>query len=495
MLDSLKLYLQAGVPLLSVQTHDEDQATAIARKAADQLAIPLFEWTVTTGLVRTRPTTPESVAPAGKPVVALEYVARQGNGELFLFKDLASHTRDPLVQRLIRDHVAKKVAHILLVDVEPPTDSIRRLTVPLNLPLPDVGELEEVIRATFKTIKQRSLSEVTSTVTKLELEQMVQTLRGLTCTEAAQVVATAIHDDHCLSGADLPRIVEAKRNRLQSVGCLEAVNVNVQVDQVGGLANLKGWLSKRRGGFTRKAANFGLRPPRGLLLLGVQGCGKSLCAKMIASAWTMPLLRLDPSALYTKYVGESERRLRDAFEQAETMAPAVLWIEEIEKGFASAGSESVDGGLSKRMFGTLLSWMQDHQSPLFTVATANDIESLPPELMRKGRFDEVFFVDLPDQVSRKQILSIHLARLQRELTRFNLDELAQATAGFSGAEIEQVVMSALYRAYAEDIELTQQHLTIEVASTRPLSTLMREKVEALRQWARERCVPADELSK
>jgi SpoVK/Ycf46/Vps4 family AAA+-type ATPase len=226
-------------------------------------------------------------------------------------------------------------------------------------------------------------------------------------------------------------------------------------------------------------------------LLGVQGCGKSLCAKAVAADWNMPLLKMDPGVLYQKYIGESENRLREALAQAEAMAPVVLWIDEIEKAFASAGSDSADGGLSQRMFGTLLTWMQDHRSPIFLVATANNIQSLPPELMRKGRFDEVFFVDLPGDDIRRQVFAVHLKRRGRKPEAFKIDELAVAAEGFSGAEIEQAVVGALYAAFAEKVELADRHLLAEVRATRPLSVLMAEKVGDLRAWASGRCVMAD----
>jgi SpoVK/Ycf46/Vps4 family AAA+-type ATPase len=370
-------------------------------------------------------------------------------------------------------------------------DAVRRFTVPLRLPLPEAAELERVVRDTFYHVRDTGYMEVTSTLTKRDMEQIVNTLRGLTCAEAARVIGAAIHDDYALTPDDLPRIIEAKRNLLQSTGCLESVTVNVSVDEVGGLDNLKRWLARRRGGMTSRARAFGLEPPRGILLLGVQGCGKSLCARVVAADWGMPLLRMDPGVLYQKYIGETENRLREALAQAESMAPAVLWIDEIEKAFASAGAESADGGLSQRMFGTLLSWMQDHRSPIFIVATANNLTALPPELMRKGRFDEVFFVDLPSATARRQILGIHLRRRKRDPERFGLDALAAVTEGFSGAEIEQMVLSALYEAFASGVELTDQHLLAEARATRPLSVLMGERVRQLRAWGEGRCVPAD----
>jgi SpoVK/Ycf46/Vps4 family AAA+-type ATPase len=493
MLEQLKLLIQSGHALVSIETHDEPRAAEIVRRAADELGIPLFEWTVTTGLRQTRPYDAPAVVEPGKAAPALDYIAAQQDGRaVYLFKDLGAHCRDAYVARMLRDLHARPGVTLLLVDIQPLADNIRRLTVPMQLKLPDAAELEQVVRGTYRAIRDRSYSEVKHSLTQRDLEQMVQTLRGLTAAEAARVIAAAIHDDGSLSPEDLPRIVEHKRNLLQSTGCLESIAVDVSLEEMGGLANLKRWLAKRRGGMYDRAREFGLEPPRGMLLLGVQGCGKSLCAKIVAASWDLPLLRMDPGVLYQKFIGESENRLREALSQAETMAPIVLWIDEIEKAFASASAASADGGLSQRMFGTLLSWMQDHRSPIFMVATANNIAALPPELMRKGRFDEVFFVDLPDAATREQILAIHLRRRKREPAKYRLAELAKAAEGFSGAELEQVVVSALYAAFAARAELTDDHLFEEMRSTRPLSVLMAEQVVALREWAEGRCVPAND---
>ena len=226
-------------------------------------------------------------------------------------------------------------------------------------------------------------------------------------------------------------------------------------------------------------------------MLGVQGAGKSLCAKAIATAWQRPLLRMDTGALYDRFIGESERRLRMSLRQAERMAPIILWIDEIEKAFASAASRNIDGGLSQRMFGTLLTWMQEHQEPVFLVATANDIEALPPELLRKGRFDEIFFVDLPGKEVRGNIFAIHLKKRNREPEIFDLDQLAAASEGFSGAEIEQAVVSALHNAYAISREIDTAMILEAVKTSPPLSVTMAERVNSLRTWAKGRCVPAE----
>lgn len=492
MLDHLTLLVRAGHPVLSVHTRDEVAGAGLVRQAADALGLPLYEWSATRGLEQTRPDPADPGLKGKKAADALEHAVRtKGTRALYLFRDLGPHAKEPVVVRLLKDLHAGSKAHVILLDGEPLPEAVARLAVPLRLPLPTAAELEQVVRDTFKEADQTCYEEVTSTLTARELDQLAQTLRGLTKAEAGRVVMAAIHDDFVLSAADLPRVVEWKRNLLEGAGTLEAVTVGVTPDEVGGLATLKGWLAKRRGGLTPKGRAFGLEPPRGILLLGVQGCGKSLCAKVVAADWRMPLLRMDPGVLYGKYIGESENRLRDTLAQAEAMAPAVLWIDEIEKAFASASAASADGGLSQRMFGTLLSWMQDHASPIFMVATANNIESLPPELMRKGRFDEVFFVDLPDPAARRHILGIHLKRRKREPKAFDLDAVSAAADGFSGAELEQAVKGALYAAFAAGEELGTSHLLAEVRGTRPLSVLMGEKVDRLRRWAHDRCVPAD----
>jgi SpoVK/Ycf46/Vps4 family AAA+-type ATPase len=223
----------------------------------------------------------------------------------------------------------------------------------------------------------------------------------------------------------------------------------------------------------------------------VQGGGKSLAAKAVATAWQRPLLRLDAGNLYDRFIGESEKRLRDALQQAERMAPVVVWVDEIEKGFASAASHNLDGGLSQRMFGTLLTWMQEHTAPVFLVATANDIAALPPELMRKGRFDEIFFVDLPGLEARAAIISVHLSKRKRDPSKFDLGKLVEASAGYSGAEIEQAVISALHNAYAANEQLTTEHVLRAMWGSRPISVTMAERIGELRRWAEGRCVPAD----
>lgn len=491
-LDQFQLLVRAGHPILGIVTLEEDRAAKLIRTAADKLGYPLYEWSITTGMERILPDIATTGVKRGKPTDALDWVMEnKEERSIYVLKDFGPHCREPLVLRQLRDVNNQSVAHVVLLESSPLPETIGRLTVSVALPLPDTTELEQIIKETCRKVVKASFSDTKVSLTRKDIEQLVQTLRGLTAVEASRVISTAIHNDDELSGRDLPEVIEAKRNILRGAGCLESVTANVSVSDIGGLDNLKQWLARRRGGLTSHGRSFGLDPPRGMLLLGVQGCGKSLCAKVVAADWNMPLLRLDPGMLYQKFVGESENRLRDALAQAESMAPAVLWVDEIEKAFASAAAESADGGLSQRMFGTLLTWMQDHDSPIFLVATANNVAALPPELMRKGRFDEVFFVDLPTAAVRKLILAIHLRRRKREPRLFQLEAIAEATEGFSGAELEQVVIAALYDAFTAETELATEHLITEAQRTKPLSVLMAEKVRQLRAWALDRCVPAD----
>jgi SpoVK/Ycf46/Vps4 family AAA+-type ATPase len=273
---------------------------------------------------------------------------------------------------------------------------------------------------------------------------------------------------------------------------VEFVEASDSMANVGGLENLKGWLAQRRGAWEDSAREFGLEPPHGVIILGVQGCGKSLCARAVAGEWKLPLVKFDTSAVYDKYIGETEKRIRKVFQVAEGLAPCVLWIDELEKVFAGSGpdSASADAGVSSRLLASFLSWMQDRKSPVFVAATCNNVTVLPPELIRKGRFDELFFVDLPNQADRKQIFSIQLAKRKRNPAEFDLEKVATAAKGYSGAEIDAAVQGALYAAYSEKKQVTTQSLIDALAQTVPLSTTRAEEIAALREWARTRAVPA-----
>ena len=319
----------------------------------------------------------------------------------------------------------------------------------------------------------------------------MQHLLGMCMDDAQRLVRQALRDDNAITMDDIHRVLRFKRESLGEGGLLEFELDTGTFADVGGLKNLKRWLELRRPALTGDAAKLGVEPPKGVLLLGVQGAGKSLAAKAIAGSWGLPLMRLDFAVLYNKVHGETERNLRQALKQAEAMAPCILWIDEIEKGLASDASGAGDGGVSRRVLGTLLTWMSERKTRTFLVATSNDVSQLPPELLRKGRMDEIFFVDLPDAAVREEIFRIHLRKRKLDPAQFDVTQLAATAEGFSGAEIEQVVIAAIYEALAEKKPLATAHVLAEIGRTRPLSVVMAEKVEALREWAAGRTVRAD----
>ena len=482
-------------PLVVIETDDEPEMRDLL-VAAIPADVPARSWTAIRGLGDARlegrsiPDTEHAAAALGW--LALEGVAARS---VTILHDLAPHLDDLRSQRALKElvHRMRGVFGVVVLvgrSVTLPADleaEAHRLRTPAATP----KELEESIREGLRDLKRTRSIEIS--LKRSTLDAMIRGLRGLTRRQAARVIAAAAAEDDRFVDADLERVLLLKRNAGADLGgVLEFVQAPVSMDEVGGLARLKAWLAARHLADSEAAAEFGLRAPRGMLLLGVQGAGKSLAAKAVATAWKVPLLRLDAGALYDKFIGESERRLRETLAQAERMAPAVLWIDEIEKGFASASAASNDGGLSRRMFGTLLTWMQEHDSPLFIAATANDIASLPPELLRKGRFDEVFFVDLPGLEVRAKILEIHLRRRRRDLGALDLAAVAAATEGFSGAELEAGVEAALRRAFAEGRRpLATTDLLGAFRESPPLSVVMAERIAEARAWASSRCVPAD----
>jgi SpoVK/Ycf46/Vps4 family AAA+-type ATPase len=321
---------------------------------------------------------------------------------------------------------------------------------------------------------------------KQAYEILVNNLAGLTSADVRRLANKAIFDDGAIEHSDIPGVMKAKYDMLNKDGILHFEYETEKFSDVGGFRNLKQWLEKRQAAFIEESSI--LDRPRGVLLLGIQGCGKSLAAKAVAGVWGVPLLRFDLGAMYNKYHGETERNLRETLNSAEVMAPCVLWIDEIEKALSSSDS---DGGTSKRVLGNLLTWMAENKNRVFIVATANDIEALPPELIRKGRLDEIFFVDLPNMKTRMNIFEIHLRKRDEKPVNFDIALMAKKAEGFSGAEIEQAVVSALYTAHTSQRPLTDKDLVAELEMTRPLSVVMKEKIDYLRDWASERTVAAD----
>jgi hypothetical protein len=488
--------IKGGYCCISIVTHEEHYALEIVRKAAQNLKRDLWIWSIAEGVKDGLALldTPPPVADTLKPDDGLSNLAGAKHTSICVTLDLAEHLRTGgRALRILRDMIERfdqtGITIVMIDSDDKLPDVIKSYTRPFQISYPDADELRAIIRATLQRLHRKKPIEVG--ITKRGMEAIVRNLRGLTRRQAVRIISDTVADDQRFDDNDINKVIASKRRLIQRGGLLEYVETPLDLSEIGGMRRLKKWLQHRKNAFDSKAEAFGITAPKGVLMLGVQGAGKSLCAKAIATAWHQPLLRMDPGALYASYIGESERNLREALRQTEMMSPVVLWIDEIEKAFASAASRSADGGLSQRMFGTLLTWLQEHDAPVFVIATANDIEALPPELLRKGRFDEIFFVDLPTLDVRKDIFAIHLRKRNRNPDKFDLDALARAAEGYSGSEIEQAVISALHQAYAERTDLDTNRILSALQNSPPLSVTMAESVGALREWADGRCVPAD----
>ena len=493
---TLRKDLDGAYPLVVIRSDDETEVGEALFGAIDP-ALTYRRWTAVHGIVPARMAGQRPVEGTENAAAALAWIPLHSSGvrTIDVFYDLCAHLGDARTLRALKEAVASaRLSFSVIVLVERGgklPDFVEAEGHAVTAAPPKEQEIEAIVRDAVKDVsKARSIE---ASIRRSTLDAITRSLRGLTRRQVRRVITAAVTHDNRFDDDDLEQSMLLKRNALGDLdGVLEFVQAPVSMDSIGGLARLKAWLHARQLSTADEAEEFGLSLPRGVMLLGVQGAGKSLAAKAVATAWKVPLLRLDAGALFDKFVGESERKLRESLEQADRMAPAVLWIDEIEKGFASASSQSNDGGLSRRMFGTLLTWMQERRSATFLVATANDISALPPELLRKGRFDEIFFVDLPDAMVRRTILSIHLARRKRATETFDMDALVAATAGYSGAEIEAGIESALRVAFAEGRRpLATQDLVDAYRASPPISVVMADRIEELRIWSRGRCVPAD----
>jgi SpoVK/Ycf46/Vps4 family AAA+-type ATPase len=514
----LKVLLDSSTPIVAMETVEEVRAVRLVRAACAALNLAAFEWTIASGLVRCGsdvgqliPDGLDSASPhsaaaqqslanlkaiynSQEPAQMLANLEAISIGAAFILKDLHRHMDEPVVVRRLRD-VGQKFSEnrrtIILTapKIEIPPE-LRGLVEFLELPLPDRQRLRQIIdEVVVRVSKDHTLQR------KLDAtgyEAVVESLRGLTEEEAERALSQALVARYALCPEISGDVLEAKKSLLRRSEMLEFVEASENFSSVGGMDNLKRWLAQRRGSWEDSAREFGLEPPHGVIILGVQGCGKSLCARTVAGEWNLPLVKFDTAAIYDKYIGETEKRIRKVFTVAEGLAPCILWIDELEKVFAGSGpdSASVDAGVSSRLLASFLSWMQDRKAPVFVVATCNNVTALPPELIRKGRFDELFFVDLPTQAERKQIFSIQLAKRKRNPADFDLDKIDAAAKGYSGAEIDAAVQTALFAAFSGKKPLTTQLLLDALAQTVPLSITRAEEIDALREWARTRAVPA-----
>jgi SpoVK/Ycf46/Vps4 family AAA+-type ATPase len=490
MQEELNILLQAQYPLIYLVTSEEERAEqALSMLAQTKPLKRLYLWTVTHGIVEYGQ--PRSVTQHNtvSPEAAIEWVMRQKEPGLFVFKDLHPFIDSPAVKRWLRDAIASfkgtQKAIILMSPVQEVPIELEKEVVVLDFPLPSMTELNQVLTTQLDLVRTRRITTETR-------EKLLKAALGLTRDEAEKVYRKAQVTAGKLTEEEVDIVLSEKKQLIRRNGILEFMEEDDTIDSVGGLDELKHWLKQRSNAFTERAREYGLPQPKGMLILGVPGCGKSLIAKTTSRLWGLPLLRLDMGRVYDgSMVGRSEANLRNALKTAESISPAILFIDEMDKAFAgTSGSADSDGGTSSRIFGSFLTWMQEKTSPVFVMATANRVERLPGEFLRKGRFDEIFFVDLPTPEERKEIFRIHLAKRRREIERFDLDQLANVCDGFSGAEIEQALVAAMYEAFAQDREFTQLDIIAAARATMPLSKTMTEQVTALRDWARQRARPA-----
>lgn len=489
-LQSLDTLIRARYPLIHLASWEEQRVEAMVGQLARRHGKQLWTWSCIAGLQRQGAPT-RSRDGTEEPLKALDAVEKLPDPSIVVLNDFHPCLHDQRIVRRLRELAHSLKSSWTTVMLLSPTLSIpveleKDLTV-LDVPLPSFNDLAQLLREIVGVVRKNNRATVH--LTRADAEQLVKAAQGLTLSEAENAFARAIATDDRLDAADVSLILEEKRQVIRKSGLLEYYPADESLQGVGGLDNLKQWLRRRGAAFDAAARRFGLPEPKGLLLLGVQGCGKSLTAKAIASQWNMPLLRLDMGRIFSGLVGSSEENLRRAIRAAEGVAPVVLWVDEIEKGLAGSSGGS-DTGVSARVFGALLTWLQEKTVPVFVVATANRIDALPPELLRKGRFDEIFFIDLPSHPERREIVEIHLRRRNRDPATFDLDRLADLSRQFSGAELEQAVISALYHAFEDRTELTQAHLEQSVSETYPLATTMGEEITRLRQWAAHRTRPA-----
>ncbi|MGD2117507.1 MAG: AAA family ATPase [Chromatiales bacterium] len=486
-LHDIEVSLKSQTPILLIESREERRLLEMFTRLGLRLSLPMFRWSITEGLARTEVDF-GNMTGTSEPTEVLRHIKAVSKPGIYLLLDFHPYLEDPLHVRLLKE-IAQEYQDIqrtlVLIshNINTP-DELSHLTAHFELRLPDQGALRQLIREEAghwqKANPGRKLQ-----ADREALGKLASNLSGVTLQQARRLIRTAISDDGAISHSDIPEVMKAKNALMNRDNIISFEYDTEDFANVAGLSKLKQWIAQRKSAFEKN--HDGLDAPKGILLLGVQGSGKSLAARAVAGFFGIPLLRLDFGMLYNKYIGETEKNLRQALHTAEVMSPCILWIDEIEKGLAQGSN---DDGVSRRVLGTLLTWMAEHKGTVFLVATANDIEQLPPELMRKGRIDEIFFIDLPDAASREEIFSIHLRKRNLAPSGFDLPRLAQLSDGFSGAEIEQAVVGALYASNSQNHAVTSDTIAAEIERTQPLSVIMAEKIADLRDWASQRTVPA-----
>jgi hypothetical protein len=499
----LETLIRARYPILYIISSEEMRVQNLVVEIAQNRQKKVFEWSYNTGLIPAGSSIQSHKnrnAATKDPLMALEQVIEQVEPAIFIFKDFhpfLTKNNFAVVRRLreIALHLKNSFKSIVLISavLEIPTELEKEITV-LNYPLPTREDLSELLDKIIADVSQ--FKTVVIDLDAAGRDRLLQASLGLTMGEAENVFAKIIVKSERLSGDDVDEVFSEKQQIIRKSGLLEYYSTEESFSHVGGMAVLKDWLDKRAAAFTEEARAFGLPAPKGILMLGVQGCGKSLCAKAVSRQWQLPLLRFDMGRMFGSLIGSSEENVRRAIAVAESVAPAILWVDEIDKAFAgSQGSGASDGGTTARVFGTFLTWLSEKTAPVFVVATANDISQLPPELLRKGRLDEIFFVDLPSPEERRDIFRIHISKRGRDAASFDLDALAEHAVDCSGAEIEEAINSALYDAFYARQDITTESILFTLSQTVPLAKTMDEQIGRLRRWvdgrARNASVPRE----
>ena len=485
----ISLLIRSHTPILILETHEERRAINLLKDIAMNIGLPIFKWSVTSGMKR-EDIDLDPQAHLKEPTQVLGHIKASNLPGIYLLLDFHPYLKDPLQVRLLRELAMmfdRKQSKLILIShkIDVPAE-ISKLSHNFELQMPKDDELEELVHDEARKYAQESKSSQVKTSRKI-IDLLIRNLKGLAVNDARRLVRSAIIDDGAITRDDLPEVMEAKYRILNQDDVLSFEFDTSNFGEIAGMKKLKTWLMQREKFFHQTVDMPGMECPKGILLLGVQGCGKSLAAKAVAGVWNVPLLRLDFGRLYNKYYGETERNIRQALHTAEVMSPCVLWIDELEKGISVNEN---DDGTSQRLLGTMLTWMAENKAPVFIVATSNNIESLPPELIRKGRLDEVFFVDLPDTKIRREIFQIHFSKRKLDNKDIDFDQLAILTEGFSGSEIEQLVVSTVYATHDKH-DISTEALIEQINQTKPLSVLMAEKISALRCWAEGRTVAVD----
>ncbi len=486
-LAEIDILVRSRYSILYLVTHEENRLEDLLGDLAQKQNKTLYSWTATQGIVKYS-TTGKNQDQFQDPSVALNHVMEYKDPAIFLFKDFHVFLEDPHVIRRLRDAVAHLAGTYKTILISAPTLNLpaeleKSISI-VDIPLPDEDELHELLLTMAQSVMKTN-SDVVD-IKKSEARELARAAQGLTLSEAENAFSKAIVSNRKLNADDIKLVFQEKQQVIRKSGTLEFYPSDGSLSDVGGLNQLKMWLNIRKKAFAPEAKEFGIPAPKGVLLLGAPGCGKSFTAKVIGNVWKMPLLRLDFGSIFSGLVGSSEENMRQALRTAESVAPVILWIDEIEKGLSGASSGSHDSGTSTRVFGTFLTWMQEKKSQVFVIATANQIDKLPPELLRRGRFDEIFFLDLPTPDARDEIFKVHLKKKKVKSDDWDLRKIITMSEGFSGAEIEHSVTEALHFAFFENESVSIKHLEMAIKKIVPLSVTYKEPLDNLRSWAQNR---------